>query len=166
MAIEDCELASRVLSPVLDNADPIEGAYRLEISSPGIDRLLVRRSDFDRYAGHVAKIEMLVPIEGRRRFRGQLIGTDGECARIRDDAPAAAGQGDVLLPIADMGEARLVLTDALISESLRRSKHGDKFGERDHARENNGHEPRSEPHQPQLDAAPGQARRADERKGD
>src|ERR1700735_837621 len=63
MAIEDCEAASRALSPVLDAADPIEGAYRLEISSPGIDRPLVRRSDFERYAGHVAKIEVLVPIE-------------------------------------------------------------------------------------------------------
>ncbi len=60
MAIEDCEAASRALSPVLDVADPIEGAYRLEISSPGIDRPLVRRSDFDRYAGHVVQIEMLV----------------------------------------------------------------------------------------------------------
>ena len=72
MAIEDCEAASRALSPVLDVADPIEGAYRLEISSPGIDRPLVRRSDFDRYAGHVAQVEMQVPIDGRRRFRGEL----------------------------------------------------------------------------------------------
>ncbi len=62
MTIEDCETASRALSPVLDAADPIEGSYRLEISSPGIDRPLVRRSDFDRYAGHVAHIEMLAPI--------------------------------------------------------------------------------------------------------
>src|SRR6202012_1044455 len=77
MSIEDCEPPSRALSPVLDVADPIEGAYRLEISSPGIDRPLVRRSDFDRYAGHVAHIEMNVPIDGRKRFRGQLLGTDG-----------------------------------------------------------------------------------------
>jgi ribosome maturation factor RimP len=166
MAIEDCELASRALSPVLDAADPIESAYRLEISSPGIDRPLVRRSDFDRYAGHMAKIEMLMPVGGRRRFRGQLIGTDGECARIRDGEPTVAEQGDVLLPIADMSEARLVLTDALISESLRRSKHGDKSRERDLVRESNGHESHSTPHQSQLDAAPGADRRADERKGD
>ena len=72
MAIEDCEAASRALSPVFDAADPIDGAYRLEISSPGIDRPLVRRSDFDRYAGHVAKIEMLAPLDGRKRFRGEL----------------------------------------------------------------------------------------------
>ena len=83
LAIEDCEAASRALSPVLDVTDPIEGSYRLEISSPGIDRPLVRRSDFDRYAGHVAHIEMSAPIDGRRRFRGQLLGTEGGSARIR-----------------------------------------------------------------------------------
>src|SRR5580698_5216365 len=88
MAIEDCEAASRALSPVLDVTDPIEGAYQLEISSPGIDRPLVRRSDFDRYAGQVALVEMQVPIDGRRRFRGELAGTDGDCARIRCETAA------------------------------------------------------------------------------
>ena len=130
MAIEDCEAASRALSPVLDVADPIEGAYQLEISSPGIDRPLVRRSDFDRYAGNVAHVEMQGLIEGRRRFRGELIGTDGECARIRCAETAANPVSEVLLPIDDMMEARLVLTDALISESLRRSKRGGKLEER------------------------------------
>jgi ribosome maturation factor RimP len=120
MAIEDCEAASRALSPVLDVADPIEGAYQLEISSPGIDRPLVRHSDFDRYAGHVAQVEMNVPIDGRRRFRGQLLGTEGDAVRIRR-SDAADGTDDVL-PIDNMMEAKLVLTDALISESLRRSK--------------------------------------------
>ena len=117
MTIEDCELASRALSPVFDVADPVEGSYRLEISSPGIDRPLVRRSDFDRYAGHIAQIEMQVPIEGRSRFRGELSGTEGEYARIRCDAAS-----DTLLRIDDMMEAKLVLTDALISEALRKSK--------------------------------------------
>jgi ribosome maturation factor RimP len=117
MNIDDCEAASRALSPVFDVADPIEGSYRLEISSPGIDRPLVRRSDFDRYAGHVALIEMQVPIDGRKRFRGELQGTDGECARIRCDET-----NDILLRIDDMAEARLVLTDALVAESLRKSK--------------------------------------------
>jgi ribosome maturation factor RimP len=124
LTIDDCEAASRALSPVFDVTDPIEGAYRLEISSPGIDRPLVRRSDFDRYAGHAAHIEMTAPIDGRKRFRGQLLGTDGDNARVRI-ADAADG-ADVLLPIDDMSEARLLLTDALISESLRRSKHGDR----------------------------------------
>src|SRR5688572_17297591 len=77
MGIEDCETVSRTLSPVLDVADPIDRAYRLEVSSPGIDRPLVRRSDFERYAGHIVKIEMAVPMEGRRRFRGALIGAEG-----------------------------------------------------------------------------------------
>jgi ribosome maturation factor RimP len=127
MAIEDCESASRALSPVLDAADPIEGSYRLEISSPGIDRPLVRRSDFDRYAGHVAQIEMLAAIDGRRRFRGELGGTEGDCVRLRTSEGAAADEGaEILLPIDDIMEARLVLTDALIAESLRRSKHGER----------------------------------------
>jgi ribosome maturation factor RimP len=121
MTIEDCEVVSRALSPVLDVADPVDRAYRLEISSPGIDRPLVRRSDFERYAGHLAKIEMEVPIDGRKRFRGVLLGTEGDAARLRcNDLPSEAA--DVLLPIADMAEARLVLTDALVEESLRRGK--------------------------------------------
>jgi ribosome maturation factor RimP len=123
MAIEDCEAASRALSPVLDVADPIEGSYRLEISSPGIDRPLVRRSDFDRYAGHAAQIEMQLPIDGRRRFRGVLLGTDGDHVRMRCDG-VPPERAEVALRIDDMSEAKLVLTDTLISQSLRRSKHG------------------------------------------
>jgi len=126
MSIEDCETASRALSPVLDAADPIESSYRLEISSPGIDRPLVRRSDFDRYAGHFAQVEMLAPIAGRRRFRGELGGTEGECVRLRCSDASAAEGADVLLRIDDMMEARLVLTDALVSQSLRRSKHAER----------------------------------------
>jgi ribosome maturation factor RimP len=126
MTIEDCESASRALSPVLDAADPIESAYRLEISSPGIDRPLVRRSDFDRYAGHVAQVEMQVPIDGRRRFRGELNGTEGDYVRLRTGDTPATENAEILLRIDDMMEARLVLTDALIAEALRRSKHGER----------------------------------------
>jgi ribosome maturation factor RimP len=122
MTIDDCETLSRALSPILDVADPIDRAYRLEISSPGIDRPLVRRSDFDRFAGHAAKIEMAVAMDGRRRFRGQIIGTEGTSARLRRDDAAPGEASDVLLPIEDMAEARLVLSDALIAESLRRGK--------------------------------------------
>jgi ribosome maturation factor RimP len=129
MTIKDCEAASRALSPVLDVTDPIEGSYRLEISSPGIDRPLVRRSDFDRYAGQVAQVEMQVPIDGRRRFRGELTGTAGECARIRRIDAAANENPDVLLRIDDMMEAKLVLTDALVSEALRKSKHNQRKGD-------------------------------------
>src|SRR5215217_1454917 len=122
MQIEDCEAISRALSPVLDVADPIERAYRLEISSPGIDRPLVRRSDFERYTGYLVKIEMTVPLDGRKRFRGILTGVDGEAAKLRRKDVAEGEHADVLLPIADMAEARLVLTDALVAESLRRGK--------------------------------------------
>jgi ribosome maturation factor RimP len=125
MQIEDCEAASRALSPVLDATDPVDRAYRLEISSPGIDRPLVRRSDFERHAGHVVKIEMETPVDGRKRFRGLLLGAEGDAARIRgeDAKPAAPGEpGEFLLPIADMAEAKLVLTDALVTEALRRAK--------------------------------------------
>lgn len=122
MTIDDCEAVSRAVSPVLDVADPIERAYRLEISSPGIDRPLVRRSDFDRYAGNRIKIEMAVAVGGRRRFRGLLLGTEDSTARIRRDDAAPGEPAEILLPIEDMAEAKLVLTDALIAESLRRGK--------------------------------------------
>jgi ribosome maturation factor RimP len=122
MTIEDCEVCSRALSPVLDVENPIERAYRLEISSPGIDRPLVRRSDFARYAGHVVKIEMAVARDGRRRFRGMLLGVDGDAVRLRREDAGVGEDSDVLLPIDDMAEARLVLTDALVAESLKRGK--------------------------------------------
>jgi ribosome maturation factor RimP len=160
MNIEDCELASRALSPVLDVADPIEGPYRLEISSPGIDRPLVRRSDFDRYAGHAAHVEMLVPIDGRRRFRGELAGTDGDCVRLRRSDAAAGEPLEVLLRIDDMMEARLVLTDALIAESLRRSKQEERAAR---ARRSYDGSNNPEPHRPDqtnTNTAPAQARRA------
>src|ERR1700733_8607700 len=113
MLIDDCEAISRALSPVLDVADPIDRAYRLEISSPGIDRPLVRKSDFDRYAGHLVKIETEIPIDGRKRFRGLLVGTEGEAVRLRQDGKQAdkkdgeeeeAG-ADVLLSIGEISEA-------------------------------------------------------------
>ena len=120
MAVEDCEAVSRALSPVLDVADPIERTYRLEISSPGIDRPLVRKSDFDRYTGYLIKIETEIPIGGRKRFRGQLLGTAGDAARIRHDE--AGEEAEVLLPIEEISEAKLVLTDELVTQALRREK--------------------------------------------
>jgi ribosome maturation factor RimP len=120
MVVEDCETISRALSPVFDMADPVDRAYRLEISSPGIDRPLVRKSDFDRYAGHLVKIETEIPIDGRKRFRGLLIGTEGEAAKLRHDE--AGEEAEVLLPIAEISEAKLVLTDELVRQALRREK--------------------------------------------
>jgi ribosome maturation factor RimP len=121
MSIEECEAVSRALSPVLDVADPIERAYRLEISSPGLDRPLVRRSDFQRHVGDVVKIELAAPLNGRRRFRGHLAGVDEAAARVRiDDGPD--GAAEVPLPFDDMADAKLVLTEELITAALRRSK--------------------------------------------
>jgi ribosome maturation factor RimP len=121
MAIEECEAVSRAISPVLDVTDPIERAYRLEISSPGLDRPLVRRSDFERHIGEIVKIELGVALEGRRRYRGSLIRVDDTAAGVRiDDRPD--GAADVQLPFDDMTDARLVLTDALIAAALRRDK--------------------------------------------
>jgi ribosome maturation factor RimP len=122
MTIDDCETLSRVLSPVLDVADPIEHAYRLEISSPGLDRPLVRRSDFERFAGHTVKVEMAVAIGGRRRFRGRLAGVEGDAVRLSRDDVAPGEASEVLLPIGEIAEAKLVLTDALIADSLKRGK--------------------------------------------
>ena len=141
MLIEDCEAVSRALSPVLDIADPIDRAYRLEISSPGIDRPLVRRSDFERYAGHLVKIEMAVAHQGRKRFRGTLGGVEGNAVRLaRDDVPEGA-DSDVSLVMEDIADARLVLTDELIAESMRRGK----AAERELKREL-GLEPPAPPH--------------------
>lgn len=122
MQLEDCEAISRALSPVLDIADPIDRAYRLEISSPGIDRPLVRRSDFERYAGHLVKIEMAVAHQGRKRFRGILDGVEGPAVRLQRDDARAGDDTLVLLVMEDIAEARLVLTDELIAESMRRGK--------------------------------------------
>jgi ribosome maturation factor RimP len=121
--IEDCEAASRALSPTLDVEDPISGAYRLELSSPGIDRPLVRESDFVRYAGHEVKVEMELPVDGRKRFRGELLGAEGSNAKVKIQDAGGAVQV-VLLPIGDMAEAKLVLTDTLVAEALRRGKAG------------------------------------------
>ena len=121
MPIEDCEAASRALSPVLDVADPLDRSYRLEISSPGIDRPLVRRSDFECHIGQEIKLEMAVAVDGRRRFRGLLAGVDGHSARLHIEV-AAGERREVSLPIEQMLEAKLVLTDDLIAQSLRRGK--------------------------------------------
>jgi ribosome maturation factor RimP len=144
LQIEECEAVSRALSPVLDAADPIDVAYRLEISSPGIDRPLVRRSDFERHAGHVVKIEMAVMVDGRKRFRGVLLGAQGDMARIRSEEakpePKPGEPDETLLRIDDMAEAKLVLTDALVTEALHRAKAEERT--REEARDDNSGENR------------------------
>jgi len=125
ITIEECAEISRQLSPVLDVADPVQGSYTLEVSSPGIDRPLVRPSDFQAWAGYEARIEMKEAISGRRRFRGVLEGLAGEEVRIEADL-GELGRQVLGLPIAGIAEARLVLTDELVREALRRAKKGDR----------------------------------------
>jgi ribosome maturation factor RimP len=120
MSVDDCEAVSRAVSPVLDLEDPIAQAYYLEVSSPGIDRPLVRASDFERWTGYEAKIELAVPLDGRKRFRGVLRGVEDDAVLVELPDVKEGEERLVRLPLKDLGEARLVLTDALVRESLRR----------------------------------------------
>ncbi|HLI19997.1 MAG TPA: ribosome maturation factor RimP [Stellaceae bacterium] len=109
MTVEDCETVSHTVSALLDVADPIASSYVLEVSSPGIDRPLTRRADYERFAGFEAKIEMQRPVDGRRRFRGKLMGLEG------DDAKLMVGADTLRLPLDAIARAKLVLTDELIA---------------------------------------------------
>jgi ribosome maturation factor RimP len=120
ITVEDCADISRNLSPLLDAHDPIAGHYTLEISSPGIDRPLARKSDFEAWAGHEAKIELKELVSGRKRYRGTILGLKGDDVQV--EVPADQGGPQVTLPIGSIAEARLVLTDELIRETLRRAK--------------------------------------------
>ena len=122
MQIEDCEAISRALSPVLDIADPIDRAYRLEISSPGIDRPLVRRSDFERHAGHLVKIEMAVAASGPQAIPRHAGGRRGRRRAAASRRVAAGEEADVAARHGRHRGARLVLTDELIAKSMRRGK--------------------------------------------
>lgn len=110
ITVEDCEAISRAVGAVLDVDDPIPGAWTLEVSSAGIDRPLTRRKDWVRFAGHQARAEVNLPINGRKRFTGIVLGADAEAARLRLDDGS-----EVALPFADLRRAKLVLTDALIA---------------------------------------------------
>jgi ribosome maturation factor RimP len=122
MTVGDCETLSRDVSPALDVEDPMDAAYNLEVSSPGIDRPLVRRSDFARWNGHEARIELAVPLDGRKRFKGKLAGLEGNYALVALEKSKLEGPTTIKLPLADIGEAKLVMTDALVRETLRAEK--------------------------------------------
>jgi ribosome maturation factor RimP len=109
MTLDDCTQISRSVSSLLDVADPIAGGYLLEISSPGIDRPLVRKEDYERFSGCEARIELTAPLDGRRRFRGRLLGTAGGVVRLLTEA------GEARLPLDTVARAKLVLTDDLIA---------------------------------------------------
>jgi ribosome maturation factor RimP len=121
-SIDDCEQVSRAVSPLLDVEDVISSRYHLEVSSPGIDRPLVRPLDFEAWAGHDVKIEMAVPVAGRKRFRGTLEGYAGGEVRLFIENPEGAAKDPVLIgvPFADIAEAKLVLTDTLIEAARAR----------------------------------------------
>jgi ribosome maturation factor RimP len=114
ISVDDCALISRRISPLLDAHDPIPGGYTLEVSSPGIDRPLVRPSDFEDWAGFEAKIELKELVDGRRRFRGILEGYEDGEARLRIELKDYDEPQIVGLPVALIGEAKLVMTDSLL----------------------------------------------------
>jgi ribosome maturation factor RimP len=108
LTLDDCTLISHSVSALLDVTDPIPGAYTLEISSPGIDRPLVRPEDYNRFSGFEARIELSAPVDGRKRFRGRLLGT------VEGDICLATEAGETRLPLAAVARAKLVITDDLI----------------------------------------------------
>ncbi len=109
MTVDNCADVSRAISALLDVEDPIAGAYTLEVSSPGIDRPLVRAKDYDRFKGFDAKVETRHAIEGRRRFKGRLDGVDG------DEVVVTTQNGEARIPLDDIAKAKLILTDELIA---------------------------------------------------
>ena len=119
MDVEACATLSRALSAVPDVEDPIPSAYTLEVSSPGIDRPLTREKDYVRWAGHVARVETAQPIDGRRRFKGTLVGLEDGTVRLKlDDGTEAR------LPLGIVTRAKLELTDALLDEHRRAAQEG------------------------------------------
>lgn len=109
MSVDDCSLVSQTVSALLDVADPVPQSYVLEVSSPGIDRPLFRREDYERFAGFEAKLELQQPLDGRRRFRGRLLGLEDDAVKL------SLGTETVRLPLAGIARAKLVLTDELIT---------------------------------------------------
>jgi ribosome maturation factor RimP len=141
MLVDDCARVSRRLSALLDEVDPIESEYMLEVSSPGIDRPLTRLKDYDRWAGHLAKVELAEGIEmngaERKRFQGSLGGTRGDSILVEVD-----GLGEVALPFAAIRTAKLLLTDRLIAETTPLSTEGaDDFEDEDDDEDHHGATP-------------------------
>lgn len=122
MTVDDCEKVSMAVSPVLDVEDPIDKAYHLEVSSPGIDRPLVRKSDFEKWLGHLLKCETSVIVDNRKRFRGKLVAAGDTAFTIERDQPGYGEELTVDIPYSALSEARLILTDDLIRDALKADK--------------------------------------------
>ncbi|MBL4720060.1 MAG: ribosome maturation factor RimP [Alphaproteobacteria bacterium] len=118
MTVEDCASISRAVSAILDVEDPIRGMYTLEVSSPGIDRPLTRKKDFERFAGHRVRVELRRLIDGRKRYNGKIVGVTADMLRLTTD------QGEVEVPVMEIVAAKLILTDDLIEASQGGAKHG------------------------------------------
>lgn len=122
MTVENCEQVSMAISPVLDVEDPIDKEYHLEVSSPGIDRPLVRKSDFVRWQGHLVKCETSIMIGNRKRFRGKIVEADADGFTIERDQVAYGEEQKVVIPFTALSDAKLILTDDLIRDALRADK--------------------------------------------
>ena len=122
MTVQDCEKLSMAISPVLDVDDPIDKAYHLEVSSPGIDRPMVRKSDFAKWLGHIVKFETSVMVEGRKRFRGTISSVSEDAFVLERETPAKDEDPLVTIPFTTLAEARLILTDDLIRDALKADK--------------------------------------------
>ena len=122
MTVDDCEKVSTAISPVLDVEDPLDKAYHLEVSSPGIDRPMVRISDFERWQGHLVKVETSILVDNRKRFRGKIVAVTADGFSLERDQ-AAYGEAPVVeIPFSTLSDAKLILTDDLIREALRADK--------------------------------------------
>src|SRR3984885_2509463 len=126
MDVQGCAILSHALLDFIEAEDPIEGEYEIEVSSPGIDRPLTRLMDFARWSGHEAKIELVAPVDGRKRFRATVLGLDGQDVRIRD---TSIGNDEIKFPFRSVANAKLVLTDKLINEHSKARDMGEKSGE-------------------------------------
>ncbi len=122
MNVQDCEALSMAVSPVLDVEDVVEKAYHLEVSSPGIDRPMVRKSDFETWCGHLVKVETSVLVDNRKRFRGKILSTDADGFVLERDQPAYGDEPTVTIPYVALSEAKLILTDDLIRDALKADK--------------------------------------------
>lgn len=122
MTVTDCEEVSMAISPVLDVEDPVEKAYHLEVSSPGIDRPMVRKSDFARWQGHIVKCETSILVDNRKRFRGKITDVDADGFTLERDQVAYGEEPRVKIPFNTLSEAKLILTDDLIRDALRADK--------------------------------------------
>ncbi|MDL2408760.1 ribosome maturation factor RimP [Rhizobium calliandrae] len=136
MTVEDCEEVSTAISPVLDVEDPIDKAYHLEVSSPGIDRPMVRKSDFSRWIGHLIKCETSILVDNRKRFRGKIADVSAEGFTIERDQVAYGEEPKVTIPFSTLADAKLILTDDLIRDALR----ADKLAKAQAANQNNADE--------------------------